>query len=264
MSRLAACVLALVCAAPFGALAQSAEDLLASALEAYASGLDAADRDQRLENYRRAARFFSAVVEGGVENADLYTNLGNASLLGERHGDAVLAYRRALALDPDHRGARKNLEHARELLPVWVPRPERASVLDSFFFWHRALSSAERAGFGALMFALGASLLAAAIYWRRVWLRNLALVPGVAWAATMVSLTLGSLGGAAPEAVITAPEVIARAADSVNAPTRFARPLPGGVEVGILERREGWVRIGMADGRDAWVAATSLTPVAPD
>ena len=58
-----------------------------------------------------------------------------------------------------------------------------------------------------------------------------------------------------------ADETVARAADSALAPSTLPAPLPGGVEVRILERRSPWIRIRLANGRDAWVAESALMPV---
>lgn len=248
---------------PMLARAQESDERLTRAVEAYAKGLDESDRDLRLESFRRAERGFASVAED-VDNADLFTNQGNAALLGERLGTAVLAYRRALGVDPDHRVARQNLEHARTLLPSWVPHPEPASVLDTFFSWHRSLSVGERASYAAWMFALAAALFAAAIFWRRPGLRNLGWIPALLWLAIVVSLAFDRFSSRPDEAVITAPEAIARAADSINAPTRFSRPLPAGVEVQVLETRPGWTRVGFADGRDAWLAASAVSRVGRD
>src|SRR5262245_53130959 len=43
------------------------------------------------------------------ENAEAYTNLGNAYFVAERLVEAEAAYRRALALEPGYEHARKNL-----------------------------------------------------------------------------------------------------------------------------------------------------------
>jgi tetratricopeptide (TPR) repeat protein len=251
--------LGLLCAA-----GGSSPDLLEQAIEAYTLALNTEARDARSEEFRRAERLFARVVESGVESPDLYTNLGNAALQAEHLGSAVLAYRRALGLDPDHARARQNLEHARSLLPDWVPRPEPGGIFDSFFFWHRTLSSSERSIAAGFCFALAALLVAAAIRLRQPVLRNLALLPGVVWVALVASLLLDPATSAADLAVLTADEVVARAADSALAPSPFPAPLPGGVEVRILEERSPWVRIRLVNGRDAWVAGSSLSRVARD
>ena len=237
------------------------EHMLERALDAYKEALDTPSGDLRRERFRSAERLFAGVARTGVENPDLYTNLGNAALQGERLGAAILAYRRALWLDPDHARARQNLAHARTLLPQWVPRPRAGSLLDTFFFWHRTQSRAERSMLAALLFFAAALLLAASILRRSAPLRNLAMLPALGWCAVVASLLLDPASSATREAVVTSPEVVARAADSVHSPRRFSQPLPAGTELRVLEERDGWIRVGLANGREGWISSSSVGKV---
>ena len=235
------------------------------AIASYRVALDTAKRDSRLEGFRKAERLFSRIASGGASNPELYANLGNAALQAEHLGTAVLAYRRALAIDPDHPRAVQNLEYVRTLLPEWVPKPEPGGLLDSFFFWHTTLARSDRALGAAIAFAVGALLLAAAIRFGQSTLRTAAILPALVWAALSVSVAVDLGGARLDEAVVIADETVARAADSALAPSTLPAPLPGGVEVRILERRSPWIRIRLANGRAAWVAESALMTVAePD
>ena len=239
-------------------------DLLGRAIDAYRRGLETEPRDLRLEQFRTAERLFAQASHDGIRTPELYTNLGNAALQSERLGPAILAYRRALELDPDHERAHQNLEHARSLLAEWVPRPVRTGLLDTFFFWHRTLSRAERSLAAAACFALALALLALSIRSVQPTLRTLAFVPGLAWVALLASLLFDPRAGVTDDAVVTTYEVVARVADSTLAPSPFPVPIPGGTEVRVLEERSPWARIRLANGRDAWVAASALTRIVPD
>lgn len=245
------------------ALAQDLEATLREAVAGYAEALDTEDRDRRLEKFRRVERLFSTVIEEGDASVDLYANLGNAALQAEHLGIAVLAYRRALLLDPDHSRASQNLEHVRGLAPDWVPRPETSALFDSFFQWHRTVSQAERALAASLAFAAAALLFALGIVIRSVAARNASLLPGLFWCALLASMTLDPASAAKRDAVVVGREVVARSADSIHAPARFARPLPTGTEVEILESRDTWLRIALANGREAWLRASSVALVFP-
>jgi len=235
------------------------------AIASYREALDTSKRDLRLEGFRKAERLFSRIVHGGASNPELFTNLGNAALQAEHLGAAVLAYRRALAIDPDHPRAVQNLEFVRTLLPEWVPKPEPGGLLDSFFFWHKTLARSDRALGAAIAFAVGALLLAAAIRFGQSTLRTAAILPVLVWAALVASVAVDLGGARLDEAVVIADEAVARAADSALAPSTLPAPLPGGVEVRILERRSPWIRIRLANGRAAWVAESALMTVAePD
>ncbi len=238
----------------------SREQVIQEAVQEYNDALNTVQKDRRLEHFRRAQRLFTQVIgEHGAENADLYVNLGNAALQATEVGSAILAYRRALAMEPGHRRATQNLSHARDLLPDWIPRPKSRTLLDTFFFWHRTFSRSARWFGASLAFAMAAMLLAVALRWRWAWARNLALLPAAVW--------LGLTGLPAwtsdtnDEAIITAVEVVVHAADSTGARARFAEALPGGTEVRIIEERDGWVQIRLADSRDGWVRTSSLTPI---
>jgi len=236
---------------------QDGSGAMQQGIAAYQAAQEIGDRDQRLAAFARAERLLRAAAEQGAADADLWANVGTAALQAEHLGQAVVAYRRALVLDPDHRRARQNIEHARTLLPPWVPRPEGEGLLDSFFEWHRAMAAGERAGAAAIAFALAAMLLGAGIARRSAMLRMFSLMPAVAWALLLASLVIGSAdenGGA----VIVGDDTVARAADSRNAPARFAEALPAGTEVRVAENRGEWSRIVLADGRDAWVPSSSV------
>jgi len=245
----------------FAAPASAASDsdaMLEEAIASYGRALESADRDARLAGSRRAQRMFGALIEGGAENAALQTNLGNAALQAEDLGHAILAYRRALLLDPSHSRARQNLIHARSLLADWVPRPAAGGVLDSFFFWHEATSRATRTRIAAACFALACLGFAAAILRRSALPRFVAIQASCAWLVLMASLAFDPARGARDEGVVVASEATARSADSINAPSRFAQPLPAGSEVKVLEDRGGWIQIELHNGRNAWLVASDV------
>ena len=238
-----------------------ASETLEQAITAYTQAQEQPRREDRIAGFQTAERLFQHAVTQGAHSADLYTDLGNAALQSERLGSAILAYRRALALDPNHPRAQQNLRHARTLLPAWVPRPEQQGALESFFFWRSILSPAEQAGIAAISFLMAALLLAVSIRWRSTLARLLAVMPLLVWLGLLVSVAIEARGKQSGQAVLTADETIARTADSANAQIRFGEPLPGGTEVDIRESRESWVHIVLANGRDAWVPSGAVEAV---
>ena len=247
----------------------SPAELLEQAAAAYRAALDAADRNTRLAEFRRAEMLFARLAgedqqerPEGIRNADLYVNLGNAALGAERLGPAILAYRRALALDSDHHRARQNLDHARTLLPEWVPRPEEGGLLDTFFSWSRRLSLHGLKTLAAGAFLVAAALLASSIRWRQPVLRSLALIPLAAWLVFLGVLAFRWSAEDERVAVVVLPEVVARSADSAGAPPRLPQPLPGGAELRVVATREGWARVRLYDGRDAWVPQSAIGLIA--
>ena len=266
--RCIACLLVGLCLTATCVGETTPEQLLDEAVQEYREALDSTDHEQRVEKFRRAELLFARLVEGdsekagdGIQNADLYVNLGNAAMGAKRLGPAILAYRRALHLDPDHHRARQNLAHARTLLPDWVPRPEEGGMLDTFFAWTGRLSLAELQFFAAMAFLVTAAMIAVAIRWRQPIFRNLALLPGAAWLLLLGLILFLAVSNKDHGAVVTLPEVIARSADSAGASPRFLQPLPGGTEVQVEETRDEWARVRLHDGRDAWLPRSSVEMV---
>jgi len=256
-------LVALALTGPAFGQATAPEQILDQAVESYTRALNTERRAPRLEEFRRSQRLFERLAVPPAGTAALYTNLGNAALQAEDLGAAVLAYRRALALDADYPRALQNLDHVRSLLPPWVPRPEPADLFDSLFFWHRSVPVPTRELLAALCFLAASLLVAASIRLEQSALRNAAILPGLVWMAVVTSLVVEQGAGDRAEAVVTAPEAVARAADSRLAPSAFPQPLPGGVEVRILEERAPWLRVRLANGRDAWLSRSTVTRVVP-
>ena len=244
-----------------GAHALDREARLAEASEAYSIALTEPDRDTRLAGFARAQRLFASLVDDGVESAPLYVDLGNAALQAQDRGHAVLSYHRALRLDPDDRTARQNLDYVRGRLPGWVPRPEDAEGFRGFFD-DRLLPRAWRVRGAAIAFVLAAIAIVLAVRERPGAWRGLALFCVAVWALLLASTFAGGRS-TRPLAVLVASETEARSADSALAPRALPEPLPAGVEVDLLEEREGWARVRLANGRDVWVRRTSVVRVDP-
>src|SRR5690606_2526152 len=109
-----------------------------------------------------------------------------------------------------------------------------------------------------LAFLVAAAMIGGAIAGGGTALRAFSIVPLAAW---LLLLASSWTAPARPAGVVAAAETVARAADSRNAPARFAEPLPPGTEVTIAETRGEWSHVVLADGRDAWVAASAVEPV---
>ncbi len=238
------------------------DTMLDEAVTTYGLAMETTDRESRLERFRRAGRLFAQVIESrGIHNASLYVNRANSALQGNELGNAVLGYRRALHLEPAHEQARKNLEHARRMLPDWVPRPAATSLFDTFFFWHQGMSPPGRQLATAIGFACATIPGALALRYRRRGTINLAGIVAIAWVMLAMTTVWDHRPGQAADVVVIAPRTIARSADSSGAPPRFHDPLPAGTEASLITKRDAWVHIRLANGRDSWVRANAIAPV---
>lgn len=190
-----------------------------------------------------------------ADRPQLLVDWGNAALMAQEPGRAVLAYRRALLLDRDEVRARRNLSFVRERLPEWLPRPKAGGAVDTLFFWHQGMSVQARQVAGAVAFALAVLLLVPG----RRGLRRVALLPLLVWGAMLVSVVIER--DAAQDGVIVAGGGVLRTADSMGAPPALGRPMPAGAEVLVKEARGDWVRVELADGQGGWLQASSVERV---
>ncbi len=214
------------------------------------------NRDRAKELYAQAILLYEKIIDqGGIHNANLYYNLGNAYLLNDDLGKAILNYRRAEQLDSAGVDLRNNLEYARRQRLDKVNVEASRRVLATLFFWHYDFSIRTRFWLAGLFFALlcGAGTL-------RVWLGRSSTI-SVAMVllglllvcfATSTAIEMKSRAGTT-YGVITAPEIVARQGDGPNYPPSFQEPLHAGTEFTLIEQRPGWYHIRLSDNSDAWI-----------
>ena len=207
-----------------------------------------------VQQFERAEAMFRALTSQNPNRPQLLTDWGNAALASQKPGYAVLAYRRALALDKGNERAQKNLALLREQRPDWTIPANDASAIDTLFFWHHRLSTPMRHLIAAGCFAIIVLLWAP---WgrRKRPLRALSIIPAVVFVAMIASVVLES--DQADEVVVVANGVILRSADSVGAPPAEKAPLPAGAEAQLRERRPDWLKLEFSNGATGWVPETT-------
>lgn len=105
--------------------------------ETFAQTKEKADSFYKTEKYDKAAAQYEVLLKKIGSSAVLYYNLGNAYYKAEQIPQAILAYERALLLNPADRDARFNLELARQ-----KTADKQASPSEMFFitWWHQLSS----------------------------------------------------------------------------------------------------------------------------
>ena len=251
--------LAVLIESPESVAAEAAPAAIEDARGLYRSAIEESDRLRRVRLFASAERAFRPLAAANADAPEVQVDWGNAALGTQDAGRAVLAYRRALSTAPDNERAVANLAWVRERLPVWLPRPSANGALDSLLFWRDRFSVSQLHLLGGTAFAIGVLLLTP---WPRRprWLGAVAVPAFAVWIVAAASAVL--TGDAADDAVVIADGVALRSADSAGASPTFANPLPAGTEVGIVERRDAWVRVALADGTRGWLAASSVEAVA--
>ena len=241
--------------------ADAEQDAVTQAREQYQAALAETDGLRRVRLFAKAEELLRQVAAQHPDAAQLQVDWGNAALGARDAGRAVLAYRRALRVDPGNERAGANLTWLRARQPVWLPRPVSAGALDSLLFWRGRFTAQQLHIIGAGAFAIAALLLAAWFRWRRGGLRAGTVALAVVWLACTVSALATT---AETGAVVLEDGAVLRSADSVGAAPAFANPLPAGTEVQVLEDRSGWMRVALADGTKGWLPVSAARRVALD
>ena len=243
----------------------SPEALFAAGNAAYEAGAFADAIDRYLE-----------VARGGVANADLYYNLGNAYFKAGDLGRSVLWYERALRIEPRSDDARANLAMVRSLLRDQQLIPAQGGVRSAALAWHRRLSTTESAavacGFYAL-FCIAALVLifrrarpVASIYRRLSWVSPARLfgltmtqdlILAMAVTAALAVVFAGSAyskiqdSRAAGRGVVVTEEVAVFSGPSEDATIQFK--IHEGTIVSVRDGRSGWVRVDLPGDLSGWV-----------
>lgn len=230
-------------------------DLLAQAEASFRAAVERRDDHTKAEPHLRAAiRDLEALQRHGVSNPRLTLQLGNARLLADDLGGAILAYHQGLALSPNDRDLRAALDFARSRvaypagtfarpptddLPPWLPRPGPGTLL--------------LIAVGA--FALGCVGLTR---WRMLasgrWLSVGVVALLIALAGTVL-LVMQQRAAALekPLVVVAADDVLLRRGDGLSFPPRYATPLPRGTEARLRRERGDWLQVELSGGEIGWV-----------
>ncbi|MHC4741613.1 MAG: tetratricopeptide repeat protein [Planctomycetota bacterium] len=230
--------------------------LFNQANEAFRQANSTADEDKAEKLYEKAILTYERIVsEGRIQNARLFYNLGNAYLLKEDIGKAILNYKRAERIDAADANLRKNLEFARsQRIDRITPKAEKR-VLQTLFFWHYDFSLRARFALTCIFFAV-VCISAAAMVWFG---RNPPATASAVIAAVLLILLATSVvieskqRASSVSGVITAGSVVAYQGDGQSYPESFKDPLHAGTEFDLLEQRPGWFHIRLGDDSDGWI-----------
>lgn len=227
----------------------TATSLFREANAAYAEG-----------RYEEAAETYQAIVEGGVRNADVQYNLGNALWKSGETGPAVLAYERALRLDPGHRDALANLEFVRENLVDRQTAAVEGPLGETVERAYLSMDIETVAVLASVLYALAAAAVVGGLL-RGVfppWLVRLTVVLAIlSAAATIFALYRTASDVRARQAVVMAREVGVRTGPGQDFVLEFR--LHEGTRVVVRETRDEWSRIAIS-GTDlaGWLPASAV------
>jgi tetratricopeptide (TPR) repeat protein len=241
-----AIIVALVMLLP-GDQANDFDSLLHDAESAFRAGLDSAGSpEQARGHFRRAEHLCARLADEGVSTPTLYRNLGNAALLAGDIPQAILAYRRGLAIAPGDRVLHANLSYARSQVDS---RPDAKRPTDGFIAW----SSFWVFSAAYLLYILACLFLT--LWWGSR--KSAYLCVGLVGLliALPIFLALGRSGSEAdgPIAVIARDETYLHKGNGFAYPRLEEGPLQRGAETRLLAARNGWLKIELASGSSGWI-----------
>jgi hypothetical protein len=188
---------------------------------------------------------------------EAFLNLGNATFLADDAPRAIWAFRRGLALAPQHRQLREHLDYARA--QVALPRQQYGQPAPDP--WPAWLPRWSGCTWLALTAAAYSAACAAAAVWliarRRAWLitslaaLGIAGIAGYAWTTGYLECQRES---DTPVVVIKSDDIPLRTGNGPSYPSHPDLPtLHAGMEASRLTERGGWLQIQFAGGAVGWV-----------
>ncbi|WDQ18148.1 BatD family protein [Rhodopirellula sp. P2] len=221
------------------------------------------------EEFSLAATRYQTLVDAGVENPQLYANLGNACLQSGQIGRATVAYERALKWDPENDSIRTRLwlaqgqvKESGDLDESWKQQAQRAIAPVLFRYW-----GASHLRWSVVVFALVfwaililLRLRALAPETRRMarsaasFIAVLAVFGGVMWWLAITGVSKESTG------YIVVDQLTVRTGDAESFPALVEWSEADGRAVEIAQSRGDWVLI-RTPSATGWVPANYIESV---
>jgi len=213
-------------------------------------------------DFAAAARAYESLVIEGVEDEDLYYNLGNAYFRLGDLGRAIFNYERALRAEPGMPDAVYNLEVAHGAVAERVR--DRLKGAEAESWWIRATSTLSTTQL-IVLFVLGDFLFFGLLIvlrflasgFRRSVLSVLTGFVGVALLASAVLLAGDIYVRERLPSAIVLPEVL-MLREGRGTETAERGQLHAGLRVRVLDTEKEWVLIRLANGVEGWVEARHL------
>ena len=216
-----------------------------AAMEAYKTG-----------DYARAARELEAIAADGVQNGQLYYNIGNAHLKNSDLGRAILWYERALILLPNDPDLRFNYDYARSLTKD--AQDENANpIVHVLFFWKYQLSPRT-----VTLLALASNLLfwSLVIFWRifrRRILRRAALAALIPGTVFVLTAAYNYYDAAHQSQAIVLPQKIAVRSGLEPTSTELFE-LHAGAKVKVVKTMKDHVQVRFSEDKIGWIESDAV------
>jgi len=209
------------------------------------------------ESFRSSAERFQLLVDDGIENGELYYDLGNAWYQSGDLGRAIANYLRADRLMPDDPRLEANLAWARSLVRPQITTEDQEALVRRLAFWHDGWSLRTRITVFAVAWIL---------VWAALLLRTLRRYPGwnyLAGTLGSIALLIGcsvfidvAVTRTRTTGVVVADDVVVRKGNAESFQPQFQEPMQQGVEFKVLEERPDWLHIEFNNGASGWIPSS--------
>lgn len=228
----------------------------------FESALAESDTERARSLFAAAGSAYAGIADSGVRSPGLYLNSGNSYFLAGDMGQAVLAYRRGMDLAPTDKQLSAALAHARSSLALAAPTEARSTWRTWPLLWRSYVTSRTLIVIAGVLWAFGWSLAVVRLF------RRAARVAAPAATSMVIAAALTALVAYESHVMRTAESaVVTSDARALQGPAlgvydpAFEQPLPPGLEVQILERRDDWVRVRLGDSREGWIPENAMQRV---
>ncbi len=232
------------------------KQVLNEAAIAYQHGLTAAgDAAVAKEAFSEAASKYQLLVDQGVRNEKLFSNLATAYLQAGQAALALANYERALTYVPGNADVHAGRDHALFLL-TGEKQVQKRSFLEGLQYWNTKISQHSRLWAGISCWSIFWLAVAAVLF---LGSRRSRKVAGVA--AVMCLLCGISLGfeywdaDSMDRGVVVVEDVRLRQGNGSAFATLEGTDLPEGSCFEVVQRKGNWIQVRTTDGREGWMAA---------
>ena len=222
---------------------------------------DAADSNS---SFVQAAQKYQMLVDSGVHNSRLYSNLGNAYLQCDSVGRAIANYERALKLRPFDFQVRRNLDFALTLVDKQNANKTSTSGLTLGLIkkWLTDLPGSiwlTLLAIGWIGFCLSLSIRSSQSKFRVRYLTTPAVI--LVFAATGLIIWSAKVQVQFPAAVVVASDIPVYQGSSEAFPQSANLNITEGERVHVIQRRGDWLEIRSSTGDQGWTKAELLEQV---
>lgn len=244
----------------FSAKADGVEDIMTASDSAYVA-----------DDFCQAIAGYNQVLSEGQSSSELYYNLGNAYYRNGNVGQAIVAYERALKLDPTNSDARFNLKFVKSTLVD--KQSENMDGVSLFFSNLRdMLTPNQWAWTGCAIFLIMLCMVAIYLFTKPVALRKVGFFGSFACFFLSIGAFAASFSGAKvglsknDAVVISNSAMISTAPRPAKDRNEEVALLHEGTKIGIIDSLEvstdstkvKWMKVKLPSGHQGWAVAHQL------